>query len=351
MPDIDLTGRHRLRGWHWGESHCRAHLASGKMLHLLAETGNVCDQDCEYCYTVQETLAAGQRPHARQLPGELTLKERVQLIADAAALGAQSYDVVGAGEPLIDRLVWAQLEAAHKYGLIPIVFTNGSVLGHPTAGPRVAQRLQTLEASVVIKWHSANHALHDDIVRRPGAAAARDRALNRLMDLGFNATTPTRLGIDNIIYSRTAAEIPDCLRFCRRQNIFLVCSTFIPQGRTRKGHEEELPLREVAALFEACRRIDATEFGIHHSGRMPYIGYGQTCTQYMGLYVTIQGDSFGCVGRSESYGNIRTRPLAAMWQERLPLLMDYDGGCPPRQRFYRSHFTAGELLPLFREPG
>lgn len=351
MDDIAATCQLRLHGWHWSASQCRDHIGCGKLLHLLAETGNVCDQDCEYCYTVQETLAAGQRPHARQLSGELTLKERVQLIADAAALGAQSYDVVGAGEPLIDRLVWAQLEAAHKHGLIPIVFTNGSVLGHPTAGPRVAQRLQELDASVVVKWHGANHALHDDIVRRPGAAAARDRALNLLMEWGFNNTTPTRLGIDNIIYSRTAAEIPDCLRFCRQHNLFLVCSTFIPQGRTRKGHEEELALPQVAALFEQCRQIDAAEFGIHHSGRMPYIGYGQTCTQYMGLYVTIQGDSFGCVGRSESYGNIRTRPLAAMWQERLPLLMDYDGGCPPRQQFYQSRFAADELLSRFSEPG
>src|SRR3989344_8949263 len=96
--DINNTAAIRMRGWHHDGNFCKEHLAQGKLIHLLAETSNVCDQDCEYCYTVLLTL---DRPnfHARLLPGELSLEERKSLIDQAVELGAVSYDIVGAGEP------------------------------------------------------------------------------------------------------------------------------------------------------------------------------------------------------------------------------------------------------------
>lgn len=335
-----------MRGWHHDGNFCKGHLAQGKMIHLLAETSNVCDQDCEYCYTVLLTL---DQPnfHIRSLPGELSLVERKNLIDQAVELGAVSYDIVGAGEPLIDRDFLSQIEYAVYKGLTPIVFTNGSILGHPKHGPKFAARLWELGASVVVKWHSKDYVVHDEIVRRCGAGEKRDRALVLLKELGFNKTNPTRLGIDNIVYRRTIAEIPDCLRMCRAENLFLVCSTFIPSGRTQKTNEMQVPFADIARLYERCQEIDEVEFGIHHTAAMPFCGYGRTCTQYMGLYVTIQGEVYGCVGQSEAYGNICNRSLADVWQERLPLLKNYDGGCPPRQKFYRQQGISTKLQVLF----
>lgn len=344
--DINDTATIRMKGWHHDGNFCKEHLAQGKMIHLLAETSNVCDQDCEYCYTVLLTL---DRPnfHMRPLPGELSLDERKSLIDQAVELGAVSYDIVGAGEPLIDREFLPQVEYAASKGLVPIVFTNGSILGNPKHGPRFAERLRELGASVVVKWHSKDRAIHDEIVRRRGAGEKRDHAIELLKALGFNKTNPTRLGIDNIVYQRTIAEMPDCLRMCRSENIFLVCSTFIPSGRTQKANEKEAAFADIVRLYEKCRKIDEEEFGIHHTASMPYCGYGRTCTQYMGLYVTIQGEVYGCVGQSEAYGNIRRRQLADVWRERLPLLQNYDGGCPPRRKFYAQRVASQELKVLF----
>jgi MoaA/NifB/PqqE/SkfB family radical SAM enzyme len=330
----DLDSSPRMLGWQHSRQDCKSALDRGEMLHLLAETTNRCNQDCEYCYTVLDTVSADEVFHAAPLPGELSLQERIALIDVAADLGAKTYDIVGAGEPLIDPLCLPQIEHAVARGLQPVVFTNGSTLGSPHRGRFLAQRLWELGATVVVKHHGSAD-IHDRIVRRKGAAASRDRSLALLMELGFNACTPTRLGIDNIIYQATLAGIPDCLRWCRANNVYLVCSSFIPSGRTRKATERAADWKELGQVFAKCRKIDAEEFGILHSGKMPFVGSGSACTQYLGLYVTILGEVHGCVGKAETYGNVRNRPMSAMWQDRLPQLRSsFTGGCPPRQQFY-----------------
>jgi MoaA/NifB/PqqE/SkfB family radical SAM enzyme len=344
--DIQETASIRMNGWHHDANFCQNKIGQGEMIHLLAETSNVCDQDCEYCYTVLLTL---DKPnfHAKALPGELEWVERKRLIDEAAKLNTVTYDMVGAGEPLIDPLFLRQTEYAVSKGMTPVIFTNGSILGHKKHGEKFAQKLWDLGATVVVKWHSAEQQVHDEIVRRKGAGEKRDRALRLLKEFGFNKTKPTRLGIDNIIYDKTLGEMPNCLRMCRQENIFLVCSTFIPSGRTQKGNEREAEFSNIVRIFKECQKIDGSEFGIIHSASMPYLGYGKTCTQYMGLYVTIQGEVYGCVGQSEAYGNIRKRRLSEVWQERLPLLQRYDGGCPPRQKFYEQRVEHTQLKVLF----
>jgi MoaA/NifB/PqqE/SkfB family radical SAM enzyme len=348
LSDIQNTATIRMHGWHHDANFCEQKISSGQMIHLLAETTNVCNQDCEYCYTVQLTL---DKPgfHNSVMPGELTLTERKKLIDQAVELGAVSYDIVGAGEPTIDRLFKQQVEYAASKGMIPIIFTNGSMIGHPKHGFNLAQFLFDVGATVVVKWHSFDQSLHDQIVRRKGAGQLRDTALECLKAFGFNRHSPTRLGIDNIIYRSTIGEIPDCLRMCRQENIFLVCSSFIPSGRTEKGNQGEVVGDELVSLYEQCREIDYEEFGIKHSAAMPFIGYGRTCTQYFGLYVTIQGQVYGCVGQSENYGNIRQRSLSEVWTERLPLLKAYDGGCPPRAQYYSAGGKLVQIQPLFNK--
>ena len=336
FSDISSTSAIRMNGWNHTSDFCKQKISNGQMIHLLSETTNVCDQDCEYCYTVLLNLDIPHF-HSKPLPGELVLEERLELIDEASKLGAVSYDIVGAGEPLLDPYFFRQVEHAVMRGMVPVIFTNGSILGDPNNEKKAlifANRLKDVGATVVVKWHSSDNLLHDSIVRRKHAGLKKDIAIQRLKNLGFNKESPTRLGVDNIIYQKTLAEIPGCLRMCRRENIFLVCSTFIPAGRTQKGNEVAASWKDITTVFEECRKIDESEFGIIHSSSMPYVGFGKTCTQYMGLYVNIQGYGYGCVGMSESYGNVRARSLREMWLERAVFLQKYDGGCPPRQRFY-----------------
>lgn len=150
LPDIDSTASVRMAGWSHTAEFCREKIGRGEMLHLLAETTNRCDQDCEYCYTVLQTLDSPQF-HLQALPGELVWQERKRLIDEAASLGAVTYDIVGAGEPLIDPLFLRQVEYAASKGMVPVVFTNGSILGMQKMGDRFARKLWEIGASVVVK--------------------------------------------------------------------------------------------------------------------------------------------------------------------------------------------------------
>ncbi len=145
------------------------------------------------------------------------------------------------------------------------------------------------------------------------------------------------MGINNVIFNKTIDEIPESMIYCRDNNMAVICSSFIPSGRTKKGSEEQVSAKELQEVFEKVRKIDEEKYGIIHSGLMPFIGQGDTCNEYLGLLITILGDVVGCVGKTEEYGNVKNGyTLKQAWEKRLPLLQKYKGGCPPRQKFYES---------------
>ncbi len=167
--DMTTTSKYRIRGWHYDQAFQRDHLAQGKMIGIDAETSNICDADCEYCYTVLDHIEdiGDLNFHNKTLPGELTIEERKNVIDQAAELGALTYSIVGAGEPFLDRHLLTQLEYASSKGMIPVVYSNGSVLGSGTKkAQEIAHRLYDMGASVMIKWHSKNNELHDSILRK-----------------------------------------------------------------------------------------------------------------------------------------------------------------------------------------
>lgn len=328
MHDLDIP---RMMGWAETLEESRAAVRDGRMLHLSAETSNICNFDCEYCYTVELT-ATGDEGHAHHLPGELSIGERLDLIARAAELGARSYDVVGAGEPLIDPHCMTQLGLARSFGMQIILFTNGWVLGGPK-GEELVRELSVLNATVVVKHHGETQ-VHDRVVRRTHAAERRDIAIERLIAAGFNASSPTRLGIDTIVYEATVEDIPRWVRWARERNIYAVCSSFIPAGRT-KGTERAVSFERMQEVLKEVARIDRDEFGLSHSAGLPFVGSGTVCTQTVGLYVNIRGEVYDCVAKETLRGNVRDTPLRDLWLAHIERLQSFNGGCAPRDRVYR----------------
>jgi MoaA/NifB/PqqE/SkfB family radical SAM enzyme len=94
------------------------------------------------------------------------------------------------------------------------------------------------------------------------------------------------------------------------------------------------------SIFEKLAWIDEMEFGIQHSALFNYAG-GVPCTiRGLGLYVKIQGDVFDCPGESIPLGNIRTESLAHLWEKAKPITSAFDGGCYPRDQFWKNHNLA-----------
>ncbi|MDH2429189.1 hypothetical protein [Sphaerisporangium sp. TRM90804] len=91
---------------------------SESLAFLVLMLTGVCNADCGICFTDR-----------KRKPNELTVPERDDLLAQAAALGAQYVYVPGEGEPTLDKGWWNFLETCGELDLPAVVFTNGMIFG------------------------------------------------------------------------------------------------------------------------------------------------------------------------------------------------------------------------------
>jgi hypothetical protein len=165
--------------------------------------------------------------------------------------------------------------------------------------------------------------------------AERQKALEALMDIGFNLPVPTRLAFDCIICRENIAEIEDIHRFGRLNNIFVLFVNYLPSGRTTDGHTSAISWEDQHKVFRRLAEIDEHEFGLKHATHFPYSG-GVPCTiRGLGLFVTIRGDVFDCPGESVQLGNLKEESLVSVWQKAHAITEKFDGGCFPRQQFWK----------------
>jgi len=341
-----------MKGWDFTRQEVAAALHQHRMLNPAMELGsNICPWNCDFCFTESPTNMDGVK---RRLQREMSLNERLGLIDQAAALGVRSINFVGAGEPTIDPHFWKLLARMKERGITPIIYTEGSL---KLTSRRFCEGLFEMGATVVLKVNSlGNEDYQNRVVQglrpKPGIPSksyflGRQRALETLMDVGFNGSVPTRLAFDTIICRENMDEIEQIHRFARLQNIFVLFVNYLPSGRTKDGHTTAISRDQQFAIFEKLARVDETEFGIVHSTSFPYAG-GVPCTiRGLGLFVKIEGEVFDCPGESMALGNVRTESLAQIWDRTRPISAGFDGGCFPREEFWKTH----KLIPLTATSG
>ncbi|MEP6668840.1 MAG: radical SAM protein [Chthoniobacter sp.] len=340
--DLDLPASYgfTMRGWDFSAAEVGDAIRGHRMLNPAFELGgNVCPWNCDFCFTESP---ANRGDRKRHLAGELSLERRLRLIDEAAGLGARSINFVGAGEPTIDPDFWTLIERMQRCGITPIVYSEASLkLGSHS----FSQRLFDLGATVVVKVNSLTNAQYQDRVVRgirskPGIptnsyTVQRARALDTLMDVGFNLPTPTRLAFDTIICRENLDDIVEIHRFGRLNNIFTIMVNYLPSGRTVDGHTSAISWDEQHAMFRRLAAIDASDFGLHHAAHFPYSG-GVPCTiRGLGLYVKVRGEVFDCPGEAIPLGNVRDDSLEAIWAKTKEITAGFDGGCFPRQQFWK----------------
>ena len=333
-----------MKGWDFDRATVADALLHHRMLNPAMELGsNICPWNCDFCFTESPSNMDGWK---HRLAGEMSIDERLDLIDQAAALGARSINFVGAGEPTIETHFWTLIERMAARAITPIIYTEGSL---KLGSRRFCERLFELGATVVLKVNSLASADYQDRVvqgLRPKSGVpahsyfeGRRRALDMLIDVGFNDQTPTRLAFDTIICRENVAEIEAIHRFARLNNIFVLFVNYLPSGRTKDGHTSAISSAEQFAVFERLAEIDASEFSLQHSSRFPYAG-GVPCTiRGLGLFVKIRGEVFDCPGESAALGNVTREPLADVWARARAITEQFDGGCYPRAEFWRSHNT------------
>jgi MoaA/NifB/PqqE/SkfB family radical SAM enzyme len=260
------------------------------MLNPSLDLGIVCDLNCLYCFTHGAS-------NGTPLHRNTTLSERttLSLLDDFATSGAQTVNIVGGGEPLLYPRLSAVLEYLCDRQIAVVLFTNGIKLA---AEPELLRFLFDADVTVVLKYNSRYHQLQDALVGRRGYTDIRNKALDLLIQMGFNESEPTRLGVDTLVFAGNLEEIPDIHRWCRSNNVYPLTADFIPTGRTSSGGlvqtretiKFDPRLREIAEqalkritteqrteLLRALEDIDK-DLGIKLGSTRAYYG-GGACTQ------------------------------------------------------------------------
>jgi MoaA/NifB/PqqE/SkfB family radical SAM enzyme len=341
LPELDLPPGYGLimKGWNFTQAEVVRAVAEGRILNPAFELcSNVCPWNCDFCFT--ESAFA---PKKRKLSDELSFDVRLRVLEELAALGARSINIVGAGEPTIDPYFFDLLDAIAALGMQALVYTEGSL---KLSDPVFCRRVYDSGATVVLKVNSLWQEEYQNSILVSGNTnhltpkfnyfSKRQEALENLIALGFNAEAPTRLAFDTIICRENADEIEALHRYARDNNIFVLLVNYLPSGRSASGHTNSLSRAEQFEAFARIAQIDREEYGISQRGIFPYAGSQPCLIRGTGLFVKINGDVLACPGETQAVGNVLESPLSAIWARLGQVRAEFDGHCPPRERFWKA---------------
>ncbi|MBI3677534.1 MAG: radical SAM protein [Proteobacteria bacterium] len=339
LRELDHDPKHGLimKGWNFSQAEVADALVKGKILNPAVELfSNVCPWNCDFCFT--ESSFSTKK---RKLRNELPLERRKELLRDLAQLGTKSINIVGAGEPTIDPDFFELLEYATSLGITPIVYTEGSLR---LSDVGFCKRLYEVGATVVLKVNSLWNESYQNQILVSGESTrktprynyfkARQTAIENMFSVGFNQDAPTRMAFDTIICRENFDEIEPLHRYARDHNIFILLVNYLPSGRSASGHTNSISRAEQFSMFARLAKIDRDEYGITQRGIFPYAGSQPCLIRGTGLFVKINGDVLACPGETRPVGSITSSSLAEVWDRLRDVRASFDGGCPPRERFW-----------------
>ncbi len=310
---------------------------------------NMCNLRCLHCY---------QRAD-RPLPDELTLSEKLRVVAELDRVGVAAIALSG-GEPTIHPDFYRIVGEIARRGMYAAVATNGWVFADMEKLRKAVEKgLRYVEVSI----DSANPRKHDWFRGVPGSWHRAVKALENAVKLGVNhamAVTITKANIGEVDEILDLAESIGVKR--------IVFFNFVPTGRGKENLwldldpvERERFLRKIYREMRR-RRIEivstAPQYGrivLQMSGYSEvapthfYVGgdpVSKSLAEFVGgcgagrIYAAIQpnGDVSPCVFMPVRVGNLRRESFAEIWVKNplLNMLRDrsklkgFCGKCPYR---------------------
>lgn len=335
-----------MDAWTFGGPDIREAIMGTRLLNPSIDLSNDCNLNCPYCYV--EKIGS---LHKKRSENELELSDYRLLIDKLAAAGARTINIIGAGEPTIDPNFRTVAKYIRDAGIKVLVATNGISIARDNS---VLHFLHEIEASVVLKVNSFVKGLQDDLVGHKGYAGLRNIALNKLIGCGFNKGKPTRLGINTLLMKSNLSQVMDMLKFCRENNVTLICGNYMPTGRTEASvfqGEYLLENDRQKCLFEPIspeeyRTLRKNVIAYDEENGFPTVSpdayvSGLPCIQGLGIQIDNEGRAWHCPARSqvidgqivpsEVCSSIKGMDLARLWKENGYLKefrSGYNGLCP-----------------------
>lgn len=285
----------------------------------------------------------------------MTYDETVQLIKDAKKLGLRSVKFLGAGEPFENKRFIEFLRFLKEQDVIPLIFTKGHVIGDDelakkwnsdygiTTGAELVEELKRVNASILLGFNSFDSDKQDKMV---GGIAEytekRNRALELLVEAGFNKSNPTKLAlICTPITCENLKEVFEIYKWGKERNLYVVTCPTMVSGRCSKSSSWEAitpSCQELVNLyariyqFNIARGIQTLE-QIKREGISAYAG-SHPCNQVAcGMYITLSDKVLRCPGDDTTiFGDIRENSLEKIWEssENRRRAGTFNCQCPPK---------------------
>jgi radical SAM protein with 4Fe4S-binding SPASM domain len=259
---------------------------NNKILTLDLETSHICNYRCIYCYN----------DSGKKLSNELTTAELKDVVLQGKACGAKNVSIIGGGEPFLHKDIMEIVRYIHSLGMEQDIFTNGTVMTR-----ELADELLSMNVQLVVKLNSLKPDVQDFLAGMKGAGDYIKKALDILQEAGF--ADKNLLGVESIICKQNYDEIPEMWQWARDRNIIPYFEMITFQGRA-KGHDLNVKIEDLQALFERLLKIDEEKYGYTWNPHPPIAGL--SCKRHLyNVVIASNGYVYPCVGVNIKLGNIR----------------------------------------------
>lgn len=320
----------------------------GKLLTLDIDFGNYCSLNCPHCFRRNNKVDLGKSK-------SMSYDDIVEIIKQAKRLGLKSVKFLGAGEPFEDKRFLEFLRFLKELEVIPLIFTKGHVIGDDglvkkyysgygiSTSRELVEELKKVNASILLGFNSFDTETQDKMVGGvKGYTLKRNRALELLVEAGFNKHNPTHLCLAaNPITNDNYNEIFEIYKWGRIRNIYVIICPTMVSGRCAKrevwkkitpSSEKLIELYTKIYRFNIKKEIQTLE-QIEEEGIAPFAG-GHPCNQVAcGMYVTLTGTVLRCPGDDTTvFGSIWKESLKHIWlkSENSDRAGTFNCGCPPK---------------------
>jgi radical SAM protein with 4Fe4S-binding SPASM domain len=259
-----------------------------------------CNLRCPYCYASSEKC----------LPGELSHQESLDLVTQAAELGAK-YMIFTGGEPMLRKDLFEVVEHANRCGMKSNIVTNATMIRKPEQARRFAELFNQVTISV-----DGGTAETHDRTRGKGSFARTHRALRLLNAEGV---VPQ---INHIVTSENVDELEGFAAFM--DGVEVADIRLMYHNNLGRGVDDEYEFG-----FADHMRIQKLVWTSPALGKLRPDGPRPTpsCTVRancgMGgneIYVNSLGDVYPCkliTGREHLAGNVRRESLREIFEGEL----------------------------------
>jgi len=228
MKNLWFTSQ--LDGLNFTEEEVATAVQDNKMLNLTLYISAICNVKCPSCFisNVDDDFP------------ELNVSNYDDILNQASELEIKSIKISGAGEPLILKDTLHIVEKCSSFGIIPIVYTNGTTLGdhqlcktiYNCDSYELIDILKRNKVSLVYKFNSGTDKIQDFMLGKESYSSKTYRGIFNLFYKGYNLNN--KLAFQSIITPYNYAEAENLYRFCRNNNVVPYFETVLKRKKQPK---------------------------------------------------------------------------------------------------------------------